>query len=97
MVSFLVLGGVIGVAGVGLGLLLGTGSALLVQDGYRWLEHALGLHLMSQYFISYLPAQVKVADLITVAGVALLLSLGSTLYPAYRAARLKPADVLKHE
>lgn len=97
VVSFLVLGGVIGLAGVGLGLLLGTGAALLVQDGYQWLEHALGLHLMSQYFISYLPAQVKVADLITVAGVALLLSLGSTLYPAYRAARLKPADVLKHE
>ena len=97
VVSFLVLGGVIGLAGVGLGLLLGTGAALLVQDGYQWLEHTLGLHLMSQYFISYLPAQVKVADLITVAGVALLLSLGSTLYPAYRAARLKPADVLKHE
>jgi lipoprotein-releasing system permease protein len=97
VVSFLVLGGVIGLAGVGLGLLLGTGVALLVQEGYQWLEHTLGLHLMSQYFISYLPAQVKVSDLITVAGVALLLSLGSTLYPAYRAARLKPADVLKHE
>ncbi len=97
VMSFLVLGGVIGLAGVGLGLLLGTGAALLVQDGYQWLEHTLGLHLMSQYFISYLPAEVKVADLITVAGVALLLSLGSTLYPAYRAARLKPADVLKHE
>ncbi|HTK98615.1 MAG TPA: lipoprotein-releasing ABC transporter permease subunit [Pseudomonadales bacterium] len=97
VVSFLVLGGVIGLAGVGLGLLLGTGTALLVQDGYRCLEHVLGLHLMSQYFISYLPAQVKLADLVTVAAVALLLSLGSTLYPAYRAARLKPADVLKHE
>ncbi len=80
--SFLVLGGVIGVAGVGLGLILGTAAALLVQDGYRWLEHTLGLHLMSQYFISYLPAQVKIVDLITVAAVALLLSLGSTLYPA---------------
>lgn len=97
VVSFLVLGGIIGLAGVGLGLLLGTGASLLVQDGYRWLESALGLHLMSQYFISYLPAQVRVVDLATVAGVALLLSLGSTLYPAYRAARLKPADVLKHE
>jgi lipoprotein-releasing system permease protein len=85
------------VAGVALGLLLGTGAALMVQDGYRWLERTLDLHLMSQYFISYLPAQVKIVDLLTVAAVALLLSLGSTLYPAYRAARLKPADVLKHE
>ena len=76
---------------------LGTGASLIVQDGYRWLEHTLGLHLMSQYFISYLPAQVRASDLLTVAGVALLLSLGSTLYPAYRAARLQPAEVLKHE
>ena len=97
VLSFLVLGGTIGLAGVGLGLLLGTGASLLVQDGYRWLEGVLGLHLMGQYFISYLPAQVRVADLVAVAVVALLLSLGSTLYPAYRAARLKPADVLKHE
>jgi lipoprotein-releasing system permease protein len=97
VVAFLVLGGSIGVAGVGLGILLGTGAALFVEQGYRWLEGALGLHLMSQYFISYLPAQVKLADLVTVAAVAQALSLGSTLYPAYRAARLNPAEVLKHE
>ncbi len=95
--AFLVLGGIIGLVGVGLGLLLGTGASLLVQDGYRWLENTFGLHLMGQYFISYLPAQLRIVDLVTVAAVALLLSLGSTLYPAYRAARLKPADVLKHE
>ena len=67
------------------------------QDGYRWLERTFDLHLMSQYFITYLPAQVRVVDLLTVAAIALLLSLASTVYPAFRAARLKPADVLKHE
>jgi lipoprotein-releasing system permease protein len=97
VVSFLVLGGTIGVVGVAAGLLLGTGAAFLVQGGYRWLEQTFGLHLMSQYFITYLPAQVRVIDLVTVAAIALLLSLASTLYPAFRAARLKPADVLKHE
>ena len=95
--SFLVLGGTIGLVGVGAGLLLGAGASLLVQDGYRWLEHAFGLHLMSQYFITYLPAQVRAVDLAAVAAIALLLSLASTIYPAFRAARLRPADVLKHE
>jgi len=95
--SFLVLGGTIGLVGVGVGLLLGTGASLLVQDGYQWLERAFGLHLMSQYFITYLPAQVRAVDLVTVAAIALLLSLASTIYPAFRAARLRPADVLKHE
>lgn len=97
VLSFLVLGAIIGCVGVGVGILLGSGAALVVQDGYRWLEHALDVHLMSQYFITYLPAEVRAADLTMVAAVALLLSLGSTLYPAYRAARLNPAEVLKHE
>jgi lipoprotein-releasing system permease protein len=95
--AFLVLGCAIGVVGVGLGLLLGSGGALLVADGYRAIEDTFGLNLMSQYFISYLPAEVRVQDLLSVALIALLLSLGSTLYPAYRAARLNPAEVLKHE
>ncbi len=97
VVSFLVLGGIIGLVGIGLGLLLGSGAALLVQDGYRWLDATFGLNLMSQYFITYLPAQVRPVDLLTVAAIALLLSIGSTIYPAFRAARLRPADVLKHE
>lgn len=97
VVSFLVLGAAIGCIGVGLGILLGSVGSFLVQDGYRWVEATFDLHLMSQYFISYLPAEVRLADLTLVAAVALLLSLCSTLYPAYRAARLNPAEVLKHE
>jgi lipoprotein-releasing system permease protein len=97
VVSFLVLGAAIGCIGVGLGILLGSVGSFLVQDGYRWVEATFDLHLMSQYFISYLPAEVRAGDLTTVAAVALLLSLCSTLYPAYRAARLNPAEVLKHE
>jgi len=97
VVSFLVLGGIIGIVGVALGLLLGSGAAVFVQDGYRFLDKTFGLHLMSQYFITYLPAQVRFVDLATVAAIALALSVCSTLYPAFRAARLRPADVLKHE
>jgi lipoprotein-releasing system permease protein len=97
VVAFLVLGGIIGIAGVALGILLGTGAAFLVEDGYRWLDSTFALHLMNQYFISYLPAEIKLTDLATVAAVAMALSLASTLYPAYRAARLNPAEVLKHE
>jgi lipoprotein-releasing system permease protein len=97
VMAFMVLGCVIGIIGVGLGLALGSGGAVLAADAYRALEHTFGLNLMSQYFISYLPAEVRLKDIVSVAVIALLLSLASTIYPAFRSARLNPAEVLKHE
>ena len=97
VMTFMVLGCVIGIIGVGLGLALGSGGAVLAADAYRALERTFGLNLMSQYFISYLPAEVRLKDIVSVAVIALLLSLASTIYPAFRAARLNPAEVLKHE
>ena len=97
VLSFVVLGAVIGAVGVGLGLILGVGGALVIQDGFQWLQNALGVELMGQYFVNYLPAEVRLGDVLTVAGVALSLCLLSTLYPAIRAAGLEPAEVLRHE
>jgi lipoprotein-releasing system permease protein len=95
--AFVTLGAVIGVVGVALGVALGTLAAVLVEDGYRWLESEFGLNLMSQYFITYLPSELRLADVTLVAGTALTLCFLSTLYPAWRAAALKPAEVLRHE
>lgn len=95
--AFVTLGAIIGVIGVAAGITLGVAGALVVEDGYRWLEAEFSLNLMSQYFISYLPAELRIADVLIVASVALSLSFLSTLYPAWRAAGLKPAEVLRHE
>jgi lipoprotein-releasing system permease protein len=95
--AFVTLGAVIGVVGVAAGIALGAGGALAVEDGYRWLESRFRLTLMSQYFISYLPSELRLADVVRVAVVALLLCVGSAVYPAWRAAALRPAEVLRHE
>jgi lipoprotein-releasing system permease protein len=95
--SFVTLGSVIGIAGVSAGIALGAGAALVVEDGYRWLEAHLGISLMSQYFITYLPSDLRGHDVALVAGVALTLCVASALYPAWRAAALRPAEVLRHE
>ncbi len=97
VLAFVMLGGLVGLLGVGLGLLLGVLGSLFIQDGYLWLETHLGLNLMSQYFVTYLPAELRLADLMLVALVAFGLCFLSTLYPAWRAAALKPADVLRYE
>jgi lipoprotein-releasing system permease protein len=87
----------IGVGGVGIGIALGVAGSLLVQDGYAWLERMFSIDLMNQYFVTYLPSELRLDDVVRVGGIALLLSIASTVYPALRAAALRPAEVLRHE
>jgi lipoprotein-releasing system permease protein len=52
---------------------------------------------MNQYFISYLPVDVRVADLLVIGFSAFGLALLATIFPAWQASRLKPSRVLAHE
>ena len=58
-----------------------------------------GTHFLdaSVYFMSDLPAEVQLHDVLKVALVALLLCLLATIYPAWRAARVLPAEALRHD
>jgi lipoprotein-releasing system permease protein len=47
--------------------------------------------------MSDLPSDVRLGDILQVAGVALALSALATIYPAWRAARTLPAEALRHE
>jgi len=49
------------------------------------------------YFMSDLPAQVQLADVAKISGVALVLCMIATTYPAWRASRLAPAEALRHD
>ena len=91
------LGAILGLAGVATGLLTGIGLAMALPQLYSWVTDAAGLDLMNQYFVSYLPVQVRPGDLVGISLTALMLCVLSTLYPALRAARLKPSEVLAHE
>ena len=95
--AFVTLGGVIGVAGVSVGVLLGSLAAAIVERGFHWLESSFGVKLMAQYFITYLPSELRAGDVVLVAVIAMALCLASAVYPAARAAMLEPADVLRHE
>jgi lipoprotein-releasing system permease protein len=96
---FVAQGAVIGVAGtvagVGLGLLLCANITAIVSG----LERLMGITLIDPrvYFISELPADVQSADVLLIAGTALLLGVLATIYPAWRAATTHPAEALRHE
>ena len=49
------------------------------------------------YFLSQLPAVVQWDEVIVVVGMALVLSIGATIYPAWRASRLDPVEALRYE
>ena len=81
--------------GAGIGVLLATNiSAITV-----FLENLLGVKLFdpSVYFISELPSILLWSDVMAVVAASLILSLLATIYPAWRAARVAPAEVLRYE
>ncbi len=95
--AFVLLGVTLGTTGIALGLIGGMGFAAVLPYLYAWTSESFGLDLMNQYFVSYLPVEINFEDLIGIAVTALLLCILSTLYPAWRAARLRPSEVLAHE
>ena len=97
VLTFFVLGSVIGAIGVILGIGFGSLFSWLLQDGYMWLDSVYQLNLLSQYFVTYLPVELRIEDLVTITIVSFLLCMLSTLYPAWRASRLQPGDILSHE
>ena len=96
---FMVQGITIGIIGIVLGVIAGIALALSIADIISWVESVFGIQFLdpSVYFISYLPSRLEFSDVMVVTGVALLLSFLSTLYPAWRAARVQPAEVLRYE
>ncbi|BBB26091.1 lipoprotein-releasing ABC transporter permease subunit [Amphritea japonica] len=96
---FMVQGTVIGVMGTLLGSVLGIVLALTVTDLIAWVEQAFGIQFLSAevYFISYLPSQLRLEDVVTIISVALSISFLATLYPAWRASRTQPAEALRYE
>ena len=94
---FCCLGLLLGGGGTLLGLGLGVSLALFLPWLYAQLAGGFGLDLMSQYFISYLPVDVQIGDLLTVGGISMVLTLLASIYPALQATRLLPSRILANE
>ncbi len=85
--------------GVGVGTLFGVALATNISDITVLLEDLLGVKLFDPtvYFISELPSDLKWSDVFGVITASLLLSFIATLYPAWRASQVAPAEVLRYE
>ncbi|GHE22553.1 lipoprotein-releasing ABC transporter permease subunit [Halomonas urumqiensis] len=96
---FIVQGLAIGVIGILVGVGLGVLLALTISDLIGWVESVFGIQFLDAgvYFISNLPSRLSWIDVRDIVIAALGLTFLSTLYPAWRAAKVQPAEVLRYE
>ena len=94
---FMYQGVLIGAGGILLGLSIGCVIANYVTPLYQLIDHSLGLGLMDEYFIHYLPSEILSSDLLLIGFVSLGICFLATLYPAFIAGRTLPAEALRYE
>jgi lipoprotein-releasing system permease protein len=96
---FMIQGGLIGVIGTLLGVVGGILLALNVGTIVPAIERLFSVQFLDKtvYYISELPSDLQLGDVITIAAIALLLALLATIYPAWRAAKVNPAEALRYE
>ena len=99
MKIFIIQGSIIGVIGTFLGLVFGVLFALNLETIVGVVETIFGIKFLAAdvYFISDLPAELRLGDVVTICTIAMLLACLSTLYPAWRGARMLPAEALRYE
>ena len=96
MTSFMFQGLMNGIVGCALGASLGILISLNLTDIIRAIETTLSVEFLTSdvYFIDFLPTLLRQQDVINTVVTALVMSLLATIYPAWRATKVEPAQVL---
>jgi lipoprotein-releasing system permease protein len=96
---FLICGSMIGVTGTFFGFIIGVLFSANINTIKKWLEAATDTTLFNPtiYFLSNLPSRIFVSDVVLIVGMALILSFLATIYPAYKASKSNPADIVRYE
>lgn len=96
---FITRGCAIGLCGILAGIGLGVPVALQVGDLVAWVERVLDFRVFnpSVYFITHMPSLLRWSDVIWIALTAGAFTLTATLYPAWRAAGVRPVELLNHD
>jgi lipoprotein-releasing system permease protein len=99
MKIFMIQGGLVGFIGTGLGVMFGVLVSLNIDVIVPFIERILGVDVLPRdlYFISALPSDLRWADVTQIGLIAVGLAFMATIYPSWRAARVKPAEALRYE
>ncbi|MDT8429496.1 MAG: lipoprotein-releasing ABC transporter permease subunit [Pseudomonadales bacterium] len=96
---FVTQGLLVGMIGLLAGLAAGILFSLTISDLMQWLELALGFELLSAevYPVDFLPSELRLTDVLSVSAGVFFLCFLASIYPAWRAARVHPAEALRFE
>jgi len=96
---FMVQGSVIGIMGTLAGVIGGISLTLNLERILGLIESMFDVVLMPAdvYYITGLPTDLQFSDSLIITTIALMMSFLATLYPAWRAARIQPAEALRYE
>ncbi len=96
---FLICGSSIGFVGTILGFLIGVIFSANINSIKRFLESLTDTSLFNPaiYFLSTLPSKIFISDVVLITTMSLFLSFLATLYPAYKASKSNPAEILRYE
>lgn len=99
MKIFMIQGALVGIIGTVLGTTGGVLVALNIDVIIPFMERLFDIKFLSKdiYFISTLPSDLRLTDVLGIAVVAMVLAFLATLYPSFAAARVKPAEALRYE
>lgn len=99
MKIFIIQGTLIGFLGTILGVLGGVLLAFNVDSVIASIEYLFNVQFLSRevYYISEVPSDPHLIDIVTVAILSFGLTILATIYPSYRASKVNPAEALRYE
>jgi lipoprotein-releasing system permease protein len=99
LVIFITQGVLIGWLGTALGLSVGLSLSLNLDIVVPFVEKILGFHIFDPDIFSLegIPSETHAGEVVLITGVALLLTVVATIYPALQAAKTQPAEALRYE
>ncbi len=96
---FMIQGLLVGLTGTIAGVLLGIAVAVNVDPIVGFVEQVFGFDFFpgEVYLLETVPSEIVVGEVVAIATLSFLLSLLATVPPSLAAARVEPAEVLRHE
>jgi lipoprotein-releasing system permease protein len=96
---FMLTGSIIGILGTCVGVVLGIAVSMNIEQIREVVTSILGQELFSAeiYFLSKLPSNINLNEVMMVIFISIILTLLASIFPAWKASRISPAEALRYE